>query len=186
MKKSNKKLVNKKLVNKKLVKNLMVINKELFKNSLSLVGITILFVVLAFVVTINFLKSNVQKTYVDKGFMIQINPKINKELEALTDVEGLNIKANKINITNNNTETKKYQLILTPIDDNDDSIRLLLDNSLLRPLSNFKKENNNYILGEYFVESGYTVLHTVSMWKDKKHEDKKVSVNFNLTVMIID
>ena len=175
----------KKLSKQKLNK-IKKINKEIFDHVISLIVFTLLLVVLTVIITLNYLHKNVQTVYIDKGFMVQINPKIKKDLESLTDSEGLNSKYNTINITNNNNEMKKYQLILTPLNNDEENIRVLLDNSLLRVLSKFRKEDDHYILGEYSLEKSNTIIHTIRMWKDKKDENKKINVNFNLSVKVLD
>ena len=163
-----------------------ILNKAIFENVLSMVIFIVFLIVITVVITLHFLYTNIQNVYVEDGMMIQINPKINKELEALSDVEGLKIKSNVINITNNNYDTKKYQVYLTPINENDESIRVLLDSGLLRNLSKYEKVDDSYLITGYSLEPNQTRVHTISMWKDKKDENKKINVNFKISVKILD
>ena len=167
-------------------KKLKLLEKDIFNHIISAVFFTLLFAALAVVITMNYIATNIQKVYVDNGFMIQINPKISKELDIISDVEGLNTKTSSVNITNNNTTEKKYQLVLTPLNDNENDIRIALDNVFVRSLSKFKKEDNSYILTEYILPPQQTKIHNVKMWQDKKVQDKKINVNFNLEVKITD
>ena len=158
------------------------INKAIIEHIISAVIFTIFLVAVAIVLTSKFIESNIQKVYSDNGFMIQINPKINKELEELSDIEGLSSKSNIINITNNNNSEKKYQIFLTPVNDNDDDIRISLGNSLIRSLSKYEKKDGSYFLGEYSLPVNQTRIHSIRIWKDKKDHNKKINVNFNLEV----
>ena len=167
-------------------KKLKLLEKDIFNHIISAVFFTLLFAALAVVITMNYIATNIQKVYVDNGFMIQINPKISKELDIISDVEGLNTKTSSVNITNNNTTEKKYQLVLTPLNDNENDIRIALDNVFVRSLSKFKKEDNSYILTEYILPPQQTKIHNVKMWQDKKVQDKKINVNFSLEVKITD
>lgn len=163
-----------------------ILNKAIFEHIISMIIFIIVLVVITIVITLHFLHTNIQNVYVDNGMMIQINPKINKDLEALSDIEGLKIKSNVISITNNNYDTKKYQVYLTPLNDDDESIRVLLDGGLLRSLSKFEKVDDSYLITGYSLPPNLTRVHTISMWKDKKEENKKINVNFKINVKILD
>ena len=128
----------------------------------------------------------IEKVYADGGLMIQINTKINKDLEDLSDAEGLGSKYNMINVTNNNNITKKYQIILTPINKDENDIRMALDDVLIRNLSKFEKQDNSYVVGEYSLLPNQTRMHSIRMWIDKNSQNKKINVNFKVNVKILD
>lgn len=163
-----------------------ILNKSILESVISAIIFVIIFIVLTVVVTYKFIESNIHKTYNEKNFMIEIEPKINKELEILSDIEGLKDKYNIINITNNNSDTKKYQILLSPINDDDSDIRVSVDNYLIRSLNNFEKDNNSYILYENNLEANKSRLHQIRLWQSKNNPNKKINVNFKLSVKILD
>ena len=163
-------------------RKLKAINKEIFDHVVSAIVFTIMFISMAIIVTNKYIKSNLQKVYNENGFAIQINPKINKTLDILSDLDGLDTTSNNVNITNNNSEKRKYQLILTPINGEEEDIRVLLDNSLLRSLSKFDKIENAYIIAEVEIYPGLTNSHSVRMWQDIQSQNKKINVDFKLEV----
>lgn len=131
------------------------------------------------------IQENFHKTYQEDNFMIDIDPKINKKLDRLDDANGLYSDYNIVNITNNDQKTRKYRIILSSLSDNEDDIRVSIDNSLIRNLSNFDKKNNDYILGEFELESGFSNVHKIRMWQDIKSKLNKIKVDFKITVYLL-
>lgn len=162
------------------------IKKKLFDSIVSMIVFTVVLIVLTIFVTNKFIELNIEKVYADGGLMIQINTKINKDLEDLSDAEGLGSKYNMINVTNNNNITKKYQIILTPINKDENDIRIALDDVLIRNLSKFEKQDNSYVVGEYSLLPNQTRMHSIRMWIDKNSQNKKINVNFKVNVKILD
>lgn len=162
------------------------IKKKLFDSIVSMIIFTVVLIVLTIFVTNKFIELNIEKVYADGGLMIQINTKINKDLEDLSDAEGLGSKYNMINVTNNNNITKKYQIILTPINKDENDIRMALDDVLIRNLSKFEKQDNSYVVGEYSLLPNQTRMHSIRMWIDKNSQNKKINVNFKVNVKILD
>lgn len=167
-------------------RKLKALNKEIFDHVFSAIIFTIMLISLGIIISHKYLESNVQKVYNDNNLTIQISPRIKRTLNVLTDSEGLNSKNNVINITNNGEENRRYKIILTPISDNEEDIRVAIDNSLIRSLSNFDKEDDSYILLVNELEPGFTRIHSVKVWQDKKVENKKIKVNFKLEVKTLD
>ena len=161
------------------------INKEILDHTISATIFTILLVGAAIVITFKYIDSSIQKVYVDKGFSIQISPKINKSLDILSDYEGLSEKNNLINITNNNSEDMNYQIILTPLSEDEEDIRVALDKNIIKSLSNFEKKDDYYILIDNILPASVTKVHTITMWQDKRVENKKINVDFKLDVKIL-
>ncbi len=162
------------------------IKKKLFDSIVSMIVFTVVLIVLTIFVTNKFIELNIEKVYADGGLMIQINTKINKDLEDLSDAEGLGSKYNMINVTNNNNITKKYQIVLTPINKDENDIRMALDDVLIRNLSKFEKQDNSYVVGEYSLLPNQTRMHSIRMWIDKNSQNKKINVNFKVNVKILD
>ena len=162
------------------------IKKKLFDSIVSMIIFTVVLIVLTIFVTNKFIELNIEKVYADGGLMIQINTKINKDLEDLSDAEGLGSKYNMINVTNNNNITKKYQIVLTPINKDENDIRMALDDVLIRNLSKFEKQDNSYVVGEYSLLPNQTRMHSIRMWIDKNSQNKKINVNFKVNVKILD
>lgn len=162
------------------------INKSLVITIISAIFFTIIFIaIVALIVRKVVIEGSIYNTYQDQKFMIDFNPKISKTLDKLSDIEGLNSSYSYINITNNNKNKRKYQILLTPINSDEKDIRVSLSNTLIKDLSSFDKNNNNYILGEFSLESGYSNIHQIRIWQKKDSNIDKIKINFKVKVNIL-
>ena len=162
------------------------INKSLVITIISAIFFTIIFIaIVALIVRKVVIEESIYNTYQDQKFMIDLNPKISKTLDKLSDIEGLNSSYSHINITNNNKNKRKYQILLTPINSDEKDIRVSLSNTLIKDLSSFDKNNNNYILGEFSLESGYSNIHQIRSWQKKDSNIDKIEINFKVKVNIL-
>jgi len=162
------------------------LNKSINKYVLSAMLFTLIAVFLTVVLTINLIKNNIRTVYSDNGFIIDLEPKISGKLEKLSDLDGLSIKTNKINITNNNDYKKKYQILISPLNNYEDNIRVSLNNNFIRYLNNFSKSDGYYIIYEGVLESGYSIVHQISIWQSEDSNIKSISVDFKISIKIID
>lgn len=162
-----------------------ILNRLIFEHVISAIIFVIFAIVLTVIITMKVIQNNIHNTYKEDNVMIEIEPKINRQLDKLTDIEGLNSKYNVINITNNDNVIKKYQILLSPINDNENDIRIYLDNYLIRDLSYYKKEDNSYILYESELKPDFSILHQVRVWQAKNSDKDKINVNFKLSVRLL-
>lgn len=126
----------------------------------------------------HFLKSNYLKTYEDNGLIIEVQPRINDELEYMEDKDGLNQKKyNKITISNN-SEDSKYRLMLCG-KTNPKNLKIGIDKRCTRVLENLEKIENCYVIYEGYVKKTTTIIHTIRMWNISSN---KVKVNYTLKV----
>ena len=161
------------------------INKAIFLYSLSIIFFTGLSIFLVIYFTNNYIKNSIRNIYEEKNFMIDLEPKIDKYLEVLDDTDGINIKTNHVYVTNNG-ETRNYQIRLESVNENENDIRINLDDYLIRSLSKFKKDNDEYILYEGTLKKGISALHKIGMWQSNKENKDSIKVNFKLKVKIFD
>lgn len=162
-----------------------LLNKTIFENVISLIVFIIIIVALTFIITLKILQNNVYNVYKEDNFMIELEPKINKTLDKLSDIDGLNSKFNKVNITNNNVDTRKYKILITPLNNDASDIRLSVDNYLIRNLSSFDKQNDSYIIYESSLEPQKSILHQIRVWQSKKSQKDNINVNFKIYVIIL-
>ena len=159
------------------------IDKELYKYIGSSIIITIVIIVMLYMLIINILQNRFNKVYQTTNLIVDINPTIDRNIEKLNDIDGVNAPENKINVTNTSNQTIYYQIEMTPLNKDDEYIRLDIDDLMIRNLNNFSSENNSYIIGNYSLPSGYTSLHTIKLYLDystSPYQSKKCS--FKLTV----
>ncbi len=159
------------------------IDKELYKYIGSSIIITIVIIVMLYMLIINILQNRFNKIYQTTNLIVDINPTIDRTFEKLNDIDGVNAPENKINVTNTSNQTIYYQIEMTPLNKDDEYIRLDIDDLMIRNLNNFSSENNSYIIGNYSLPSGYTSLHTIKLYLDystSPYQSKKCS--FKLTV----
>ena len=88
-----------------------MIDKEIKRYALSSIIITVLMIVVTIVIASDVIKSNFHSIFINKNVVINIEPKINKRLTKLSDIDGIKETANKIILTNNGTN-KRYQILL--------------------------------------------------------------------------
>ena len=159
------------------------IDKELYKYIGSSIIITIVIIVMLYMLIINILQNRFNKIYQTTNLIVDINPTIDRTINKIIDINGVNAPENKINVTNTSNQTIYYQIEMTPLNKDDEYIRLDIDDLMIRNLNNFSSENNSYIIGNYSLPSGYTSLHTIKLYLDystSPYQSKKCS--FKLTV----
>ncbi len=143
-------------------------------------------IIIAVFISIKIYENNIHKTYVINNFTVDLNPNISSKLEKLSDLDGLKSKQYDINITNNNDVAKKYQILLSPLCNEEGLIRLSLDNRIIKTLKDFEKNSDGYILLENNLDSSYSILHNIKLWLDKNSNIDKLKVDFNIKINVID
>ena len=167
-------------------KNMKGLNKTIITYIVSAVFFTLFAVGLTVVLTLNLINNNIRNTYIENGVIVDLEPKVTKRLEKQSNVDGLKNVGNRIVITNNGENIKKYKLLLTPLSDNEKEIRVSLNKQLIRILEYFDKEDGAYVLYGGELASGYSAVYEVGMWLSDDSELNNLSVDFKINVKIID
>lgn len=160
-----------------------MIDKEIKRYALSSIIITVLMIVVTIVIASDVIKSNFHSIFINKNVVINIEPKINKKLTKLSDIDGIKDTANKIILTNNGTN-KRYQILLKPYIVNK-NIKVSINGRIMR-LSDFVSNTYGYILYEDSLLSGYSAIFEIKMWLDQYGELDEYYTNFKLNVKILD
>ena len=161
------------------------INKAIIIYSLSIIFFTGISIFLVVYLTNNYITNSIRSVYEDNKFMIDIEPKIDKNLEIVDDKDGVNLQTNHVNVTNNG-DKRAYAIRLEPLVDYDSDVRVNLDNRLVRDLSKFKKDDHGYIIYEGVLNKGISSLHKVGMWQNINSQKDSIKVNFKIKVEIIE
>ena len=120
-----------------------------------------------------------RKIIIADGLAIDYEPNINYKLTTIKDHDLSKLKVNRVNVTNNNADKVKYQVTMGPITENEEDIMVSLNDVLIRPLKNYTKVDNNYILYESTLDSGYTMILDVKMYSKK---DLNIIAKYRLNV----
>ena len=163
-----------------------ILNKSIIYYTISLIISIILFIALVVFITFRVINDNVRNVYIDNNMMIDIQPRINKTLDKLSDIDSFKINGNLINITNNSNKTKTYQIILSPINNNESDIKISIDDYIIRYLNKKKKKDNNYIIYELSLEPTYTSVHIIKVFQSNNSNIDNIKANFKLSVKIIE
>lgn len=126
------------------------------------------------------LQDNVKSTVLHDGLMVELNPNINRQFNSLTDYEGLNSKKNIINITNT-AEDAYYEILISPLNQDDSNIRLSINDLSIKYLSDLPRDGMAYVIKKDSLPRGYTSINFVKLWlKYDNYQAKKY--NFKLSV----
>lgn len=157
-----------------------VIKRELSLTIIETIIVLIIIIFIALELGKYFLRNNLTKTVKVDNLIVELNPIIDTKLSSLTDYEGLNLKGNNITITNNN-DTTKYQLLICGNKDNNNTIRVGLNNYLIRSLNNFPYDNNCYTLDTSKIKDHSTTIYQIKLWLNKSsNTTKKVKYTFQV------
>lgn len=144
--------------------NMSKVNEELIKYIGSLIIIILVIIFLSYLIVTNILQNQIKTVYQTDNLIVEINPNIKRNLNKLTDINGLNTPANIINITNSSSKLVNYKILLTGLTPDDSYLRLSINDTFIRSLSNFVKEDNSYILGEFAIPSNYSAFYNIRLW----------------------
>ena len=138
--------------------------------------VTIIIIIFGCLIGIHLFR-NVNKLYITDNFIVDLNSyKINK-VEVLKDNNINNIKNTSVKITNNK-DNSHYKIIMKNIVNDEEDIKILINNSLYRNLSNLDKKDNYYVLYEGDLDSQYTAIFNIKIWSTKENNYK-----FNISVI---
>ena len=152
------------------------------KKTLIYLIIAIIIVVLVFVWLI--FKDVIHKSnnvvYKTDNFLVDIDPKVNRKLDIITDTNIANLKSNLVKITNNGSKDSHFKILMEPIIDH--SIKIAINDNLTRELSKLKIENDKYVLYEAKLSVGYTSVNNLKFWStDSSYKD--YMYDFNIEVI---
>lgn len=128
-------------------------------------------------------KSNVKTK---DGLVLVLDDSKQSKLEAKSDGEGVNDEGTYYTITNNNSSTKEYKIIIIPTTQDEkilSNIKVAIDDIYVYDLTSLDKSNNGYILRNYSLKPGYTKNHNIKIWykKDtKESEIKQIKFKYDI------
>ena len=158
------------------------LNNEIRYYVISSVIFTVVLILLVFSITKYYINSNIHNVYIDNGVVIDYDPKVSYELEKLSDIDGLKVDGNKINLTNNGSDVH-FKVLLSPVKDDYSEIRYMINSSFISTLGYLDKEDNKYIIYEGDLKSGYSIFLKVSLWLSENSElDIKNSFRFSVVI----
>lgn len=144
------------------------------------VFLAVLIIICAYLLTTLYISNNFSKTIAQDNLIIEYPPHIKTTLAPLSDSAGLKSKAYKVNVTNLSDYKVKYAIILSPMINNANNIRVSLDDLLIRNLNNFSEEDNTYVIYTTMVDPGYTDMHFLRFWGYQTSNE--LAINFKLSV----
>ena len=156
-----------------------ILDKLIKSNIISLIFVTLILILMTVFVTNKYIESNFKSAYNVDNFIVDSDKTIKTTLKKLSDIDGLNEKAYSINITNNG-EKRNYKILLSPIVDNDDDIRLSLNGYITRTLSKFDKEDNSYVIYSDSLNTQYTSINKIKIWQNSDSKIDNIKVNFEI------
>ena len=159
------------------------IDKEIVMLVMESLVITIIIVWLAILIG-KWVLNNQRDVYVDNEVVVDIDSKIKKELSKVSDIEGLDLKSNKIILTNNSNLEKEYQILLCGDNNNADSIRLSFNKSYIRSLNTFSYNNSCYEIVNEILEPYSNNELSIGIWQKKSSSVSSIKVNYNIKVKI--
>ena len=160
-----------------------ILDKIIKSNVISLIIVTIILILMTVFITSKYIESKFKNTYVVDNFVVNTDRKIKTKLEKLSDEEGLKTKEYDINITNNGIK-RNYKILLSPIIDNDDQIRVSFNNNTIRNLSSFDKEDNSYVIYKYYLPTSYSSLNNIKIWQKQDSNLNNINVDFKIEFKI--
>ena len=135
-------------------------------------------------------KSNENKISSVDGFVSVVDDTKMDDLSIKSDGEGINGNGTTLTVTNNNKETRKYQVIVIPSVHNTkvaSYIKMSIDDVYIKDFKELERSNGGYILMEDSLESGYTVNHLIKAWykKDATEDVRNRKVEFDYKIVVL-
>ena len=131
-------------------------------------------------------QSNDIKTF--DGMVVVLNDTNFNKLEVLSDGQGLKQNAISYAVTNNNEDSKRYNVIVYPDNHNEEileNIRISVDDIYVKTLADLERHNGGYVIAGMELESGYTKMHSIKLWYQKNMEISYTDVNFEYEIELV-
>ena len=159
------------------------LNRQMF--FLIIQSLFIIFIIIYLSILLGrWLLSNNKDTYVIKDVVVDIDSLIDKKLEKVTDIEGINLESNDIMLTNNSNVNKDYQVLLCGNDNYKEDIRISLNKSLVKSLNKFNYNNSCFEILNSSLEPYSSNELKFSIWNKKSSNIKDIYVKYTLKVNI--
>ena len=147
-----------------------------------LIIIILIIAVFAWLIVADVINKNDNVVLKTSNLLIDIQPNINRKLDVNNDLKINKIKSNAIKITNNGSNTN-YKIVMNNVVDDDNDIKVAINNNMIRDLSKVKKESNSYIIYEGKIASGYTDILNIRLWLTN---DKNKNIKYNFVLSVIE
>ena len=152
--------------------------------------IALLFLLFSIIYCIFVLNRNANSDIKTKdGLVLVLDDSKHPTLEAKSDGEGLSGEGTTYAITNNNTTSKKYQILIIPVKEDEktlSNIRVSIDNSYIYDLTELDKIGDGYVLRTFELKPGYTKNHVIKVWyRYDTNESNIKDIKFKYDIEII-
>ena len=156
------------------------IKREQLRLILNAILKSIAIIIIGYFIATNFVINEKRLVIERDGLITDINPNIRRKLDVVDNYDLKNVKRNRVVVTNNSGDVAKYQVILMPINKNEEDIMINFNDYVDRTLNRFEKKDNYYILYEGSLEYQYSSILDIKVYTK---ENKKINVNFKLKVI---
>lgn len=163
---------------------------QVLKKHITVEIIALLILVFSIIYCVFALNKNAKSNLRTKdGLVLVLDDSNHPKLASKSDGVALSESGTTYTITNNNANTKKYQIIITP-NNNDEKvlsqIKVGIDDIYVYNLSSLDKDNNSYILRTYTLKPGYTKNHLIKIWYNEDTEESLIKdINFKYDIKIV-
>ena len=119
---------------------------------------------------------------VDNVVMVLDDTKV-KRIESYSDGEGLDKPGVTYTVTNNNSESITYAVVLVPNNHDENvlnQIRISVDDLYIEDLTSLERSNGGYVVTKNDLKPGYTKVHVIKYWYklNTDYEIKKNDIQF--------
>lgn len=147
-----------------------------------LILIFFIFVIVYSIISIN--SKHDTDIYDQDGMVVIMDDSSFSGLEVLSDGEGLNTEGVTYTITNNNSDAKKYKVVIVPNVHDEEvlkQIRVVADDEVVYNLVDLERENGGYVVISHTLSSGYTKIHSIKLWyKLDTTDERNVEFQYRL------
>ncbi len=112
-------------------------------------------------------KSNQSNVTSQEGMVIVVDDEKMKTFEKHSDGESKDIIGAKYTVTNNNSNSVEYDLLVIPdVSDTKviDNIRVSVDDLYIASLNELPRKDGGYVITSYSLKPGYTKIHLIKVW----------------------
>ena len=134
-------------------------------------------------------KSNQNNISSQDGFVIVLDDEEFTSMEASSDGVGLESKGVTYTITNNNSESRTYKIVIRPSVVDEEvlkQVRVSIDDLYVESLTDLERYNGDYVLDTYTLGAGYTRIHLFKYWYklDSSEDVVNTKIDFEYKLVI--
>ena len=141
---------------------------EILKKNIIVEIIALFFLVFAiFYATFAISKSSKNQVKSIDGFVTVLDDSKFEKLSPKSDGAGLESLGSAYTITNNNSDEKEYNIVISSNNHNEkvlSQIKVAIDDLYVYNLTDLERSNGGYILRTYKLKPGYTKNHIIKAW----------------------